>query len=395
MKKKLMILLGSLSLVLVLVACAAPAPTPAPAPSPPAAPGPPSGPPGPPPGPPGPPPGPPGPPPGPPQALPEVAPIVLEMNSHAVKTEMEHVGAVQYWIEAVEKATNGRVKINLYEASGLVPVREAYDACVTGLCDVSTVVLTAYAGRFPLTLDTVLLPLLYPPDRSCEVGSLAAWHIFEKFPVVRDEFAGVKVIWLNTSPGGAVLAKKPVYTLEDANQMKIFGISGVGGETLEMLGFSPAYMRPGEQYLALEKGTIEGMVYGYDTLISRKHTEVTDYATVTGFCFAQALFGAVMNLDTWNSLPPDIQEAIDKVSGEAIAKNVGVEWDKSTKETIELVKKEYPDFETYFLPPEEIERWVKLIEPQLGAQGAKMDREGLPGTVIINELRQFGQQFFK
>ena len=54
------------------------------------------------------------------------------------------------WIKAVETATNGRVKIELYPEETLVKEADQYDAVVSGLADIASITADATPGRFPL-----------------------------------------------------------------------------------------------------------------------------------------------------------------------------------------------------------------------------------------------------
>src|SRR5947207_3984928 len=50
-------------------------------------------------------------------------------------------------------------------------------------------------------------------------------------------------------------------------------------------------------------------------------------------------FGFFMNEEKWNKLPKQDQDAIDKISGEWIARHAGQSWDEADKKGLEVLKK--------------------------------------------------------
>jgi TRAP-type C4-dicarboxylate transport system substrate-binding protein len=50
-------------------------------------------------------------------------------------------------------------------------------------------------------------------------------------------------------------------------------------------------------------------------------------------------FGFFMNEDKWNKLPKQDQDAIEKISGEWIARHAGLSWDEADKKGMEALKK--------------------------------------------------------
>ena len=91
-------------------------------------------------------------------------------------------------------------------------------------------------------------------------------------------------------------------------------------------------------------------------------------------------FAQAMNWDTWNSLPPDIQDAIMSVSGlegsEFYGKNM---FDTCAVVAHDLIKEEgYPMIE-YTLPQEELEKWQEIAGKPIWEDWVKkMEAAGHP-----------------
>ncbi len=87
-----------------------------------------------------------------------------------------------------------------------------------------------------------------------------------------------------------------------------------------------------------------------------------------------------VNKQKWESLPPDVQQAITSVSGLEAAKFWGHNFfDTAEEGVIERVKKGNYQMVKYTVPPEELERWTKVAgEPLWKEWVKKMESRGRP-----------------
>lgn len=315
-------------------------------------------------------------------------PEVIEM-SWATGLPPFH-GGVKYvatpWTEMIAERTDGRVKVTVYPGAALCKDDEVYPSVVSGLVDIGPGVLAHYPGRFPLS-SVIELPLL--GFTSASDATKALWELYEKFPEIRAEYSEVHMLWLKAKPLFQIqTVKKPVRTLEDLKGLKLRSIGGVAGETLTRLGGVPVVMPAPDSYLAMEKGVIDGSVFPWEAMESFKLYELENYHTVvnlyTGGDFV------VMNLDLWNSLPPDIQKVFDELTGAWGADFESKVWDEQDalgKEScIEAGN------EVYILPPEELDKWREIVQPMWAKWVADMEAKGLPGQAVFDEtLRLAGK----
>ena len=80
------------------------------------------------------------------------------------------------------------------------------------------------------------------------------------------------------------------------------------------LGGSPVGVAPTEQVEQMQKGTLDGVVIDYGGAgIAFKMGGTVKHSTEMYSYVAS--FGLAMNEDTWNKLPPDLQQLIDQVAG--------------------------------------------------------------------------------
>jgi len=143
------------------------------------------------------------------------------------------------------------------------------------------------------------------------------------FKVMDDAWAEVGFKQLFNTPQGAYgIANnvRPLKTPADFDGWK-FRVSGSLGFVKTMENMTKGYSFQMETlpwadlYSALETGVVDGNWTIWNSLAQERHFEVTKYYTVLNFGWD--CNNAVMNLELWNSLPADLQEAIKLAAAKA------------------------------------------------------------------------------
>lgn len=296
-----------------------------------------------------------------------------------------HVDIFEPWAKEVEQRTEGRVKITLYPGGALGKAPDHHDMVVGGVCDIAYMIHGYTAGRFPLT-SVMELPCLIPTS---EVGTRVTGDIYKKYLKPEHESVKMLFIWC-MAPAQLHTSKKPVHTLADFKGLKLRTPGAHQAAMVEKLGGTPLSMPITEVYSSLEKGVADGAVLPWEVIKPFKFQEVTKYHTI-GNLYSMTNC-VVMNLDTWNSLPSDIQKIIDEVDSEytGIAAKVF-----DANETVGRKICEDAGHEIYNLPPEEWQRWLERISPLWDEWIADMEAKGLPGKAIANEARQLAEKYSK
>jgi TRAP-type transport system periplasmic protein len=287
---------------------------------------------------------------------------------------------LESWGKDLEKRTNGRVKVNYYPGGTLVPAVQSYDAVTKGISDVGNHVIGYTIGRFPLT-EVLDLPLGYPNNT---VPTKLANAFYAKFKP--KEFDDVKVLWFHAQAPGIVHTKtKPINKLEDLKGMKMRTF-GPNAELMSLLGGTPVAMPMGDVYDALSRGVAEGLMCAYEATEGFRFGEHLKYTTENYGTSYSAVFVVVMNKDTWNSMPPDIQKIVDSMSPEYIEKYAAM-WDEVEKSGKEFLLKRGNKIIT--LSKEEDARWVKAAQPIFNTYLKNMKEKGLPGEEALKFARDY------
>lgn len=279
----------------------------------------------------------------------------------------------EQWAKDVEKATNGKVKINIYHGATLTPANQTYDSVVNGISDIGMSACAYTRGKFPLT-EVIDLPLGYKSGAQA-TGLINAYY--KKFQP--KEFDNVKVLFFHAHGPGILHTKKPVNKMEDLKGMKVRS-TGLSAKVVQSLGGAPVGMPMTESYDALSKGVTEGILAPYEALKGFKLGEVTKYTTESyGSAYSTAFF-VVMNKQKWNSLPADVQNAIDKTSQEYVVK-YGKVWDEIDKEGVDFINAR--GNKIIKLSAQENARWAQQVRPILDEYVKTTTAKGLPGDQAL------------
>lgn len=301
-------------------------------------------------------------------------------GTHPAETDL-----VQPWIKALEEATEGRLLVTSYPNQTLLPADAIYDGVVTGVADIGLSCFSYTRGRFPV-LEAFELPGV--KYANSKVAGRVAWEGIKQLNP--QEIQDTKLLMVLTTGPGDLYTKVPVRNLEDLQGLEVRA-TGLSAKTLEALGAVPVAMPQSEAYEALSKGVVEGNLGPVEVLQGWRQAEVTDYLTRTPFLY-NTLFFITMNLDQWNSLPADMQQAIEEVS-ETYFENVALGlWDQQNQAALAWAVDE-TGMETFTLPEEEVARWIKLVEPIQEDYVAKMNQEGLPGQEILDTVQNLAEQY--
>lgn len=225
------------------------------------------------------------------------------------------------WVDTLRERSNGRLDIEIFDGAQMGPTPRYYDFARTGVADITWFLHGATPGRFPLT-ELINLPFLVG---SAEIGTKVL-----NDPAVRahldKEHEGVRVLYLLThQPGNLHMRDTPVRSPDDFRGKRIRFAAATIREYIAALGGTPVGVPPPEMAESLQKGTIDGVFIDY----GGAHTAFKLGGLVkytTEFYAYVTSFGVVMNQESYDRLPPDLQKLIDETTAD-VSEEVGKMWD--------------------------------------------------------------------
>ncbi|MCX8022031.1 MAG: TRAP transporter substrate-binding protein [Syntrophorhabdaceae bacterium] len=294
---------------------------------------------------------------------------------------------LQEWGKDLEKRTGGKVKVNYFAGGTLAPAAQTYDAVVKGIADVGNHVLGYTMGRFPFS-QVLDLPIGTPPG---EAATKISNEMYNKFKP--KEFDDVKVLWFHAQPGGYLHTRaKPVAKLEDVKGLKL-RCYGSNAKFVGLIGAAPVAMPMPEVYDALSKGVVDGLLSSYEALEGFRTGEHIRYSTENITTAYSATFIVAMNKKKFASLPKDIQDTIDKMSGEYINRYAKMWADIDISGKNWLIKR---GVKIISLSADEEARWYeKGAKPLADEYIKEMKAKGMPGEEAVKFLLDSFKQYRK
>ena len=284
-------------------------------------------------------------------------------------------------LEELKKRSNGRITYTLYAGGALGKGPEHYDIVKNGLSDMGYFTATWTPGRFPLTDVLSMASWVDGKDLAANIGNQVYAKALEK------EFKGVKVLELNGCIQSFLWTTKPVHTLEDLKGLKIRTPGGMQTGYIKSLGAQPVFMPLGDVYLAMETGTIDGLVTCPPLVLAFKLYEVAKYGVRATFgCVSE---GVIMNQKSWDRTPADLQEIIVDVVGNPFAVTHGL--DKKTYGQM-ISEIEAKGVKIYTLPPKEEARWFARFQNVTREWVAELEKKGKPAKEAVMMYNQIVEQ---
>jgi TRAP-type C4-dicarboxylate transport system substrate-binding protein len=293
--------------------------------------------------------------------------------------------ALEKWMDTIEKETGGRVAFRRYPAESLVKESDSWAAVTKGICDVVILLASSYADRFPRT-DLMALPNLFP---NATVGSMVLQNLQDE-GYLASEWAEVKVLWHATnSPADVGCRTRQIKTLEDWQGIKVAVTGEPETSTIKALGSVPVVIPKTEHSMALKKEIVDAAWLELNGQVAFEYYEVAPYRTI---CHGGVrTLDYVMNLETYDSLPPEIRAVFDRNSGMLWSVITGKIFDSCLQRSADFLNIRHPP--AYMPPEEEFARWQKAWEPVYEKAVDELEKKGINGKALLARMRELSQRY--
>jgi len=312
------------------------------------------------------------------------APEVIEWNLSMWGGAGARVWPVHPWyVEEIEKRTEGRLKITTHLGAALAPSKEQLDGIKAGMYDMCHFATGYHPGNSSCAIFFDL-PGLTPADLK-EMAQLEL--AFMEHPAAKaemlDRWNAVYIGLSHTRPHYTFLGTKPIRTLADFKGQRV-RVGGEAAKLIEKLGGVGLMVTAPEVYEALSKGTLDHSYFAPASHQGYKIHEVSQYFIYNiGLGSGMGWF-AVANADSWAALPEDIKAIHWELAEELMLERLPAEMNKKIDEI--FAEWEGLGIEFMEFPAEGramIEAEAKLMQE---AYAEKLDAEGLPGTEMLEYL---------
>lgn len=216
-------------------------------------------------------------------------------------------------VDATNAALKGKLKTTLFNSGALVPPEQMYPALSRGVYDAAYMV-----SMMRFAAGSVAFGLPFAWENVDQVMDF--YYDFGFLEFMRNIDKKNNIFFGCPMPFGSVslFSKFPVHKLEDFKGKKIWA-EGPTAELVKSLGGNPVWFDPGDVYMGLKLGTIDGVFWGFAELETLKIKEVVDYIMLPA-PISPLVLDWVINLKSWNALDSKVQAEYEKVMKENVVK---------------------------------------------------------------------------
>jgi len=246
------------------------------------------------------------------------------------------VEAVENMGKKLEKATNGRLSVQMYASMQLGGEKEAIEQAQVGAIQFARVSVGAL-GPVIDELNVFNMPYLFRSTAHMQkvIDGPIGQELMDK--VTNNPKAGlVAICWMDAGARSLYDTKKAIKTIDDLKGMK-FRVMGnpMFVDMMNALGGNGVAMGYDQVFSALQTGVVDGAENNPPSFVFDNHYQVAKYYTLTEHLIVPEM--VVFSRKTWDSLSKDDQALLTKFGREA-QQEERVLWTKYEKEALDKAK---------------------------------------------------------
>lgn len=281
------------------------------------------------------------------------------------------------------KAGSGKgFEFEYYPAEQMGKAKDLLSLTQTGVVDIAYVAPGFVSDKMPLSVVSEL-PLNF--TGSCQ-ATMAYWNMAKPGGMLdKLEFApnGVRVLFTIVLPPYQVVTRKPFSTLKDMEGMKIRASGSAKELLLKKLGAVPVLMPTPEVYESLSRGTIDGVLFPFNSLPPYDIHKLSKTGTI-GENFGTFVANWVISEKRWQTLPPAMQKDLSAM-GEELTRSACAQVEKDEAGDVEKVKA--AGVKLTPLPAADKAR-LQTVSADVAKDWAEnLDRRGKQGTQVLKAFQ--------
>ncbi|WEF32788.1 TRAP transporter substrate-binding protein [Pseudoduganella chitinolytica] len=305
------------------------------------------------------------------------APIVIKF-SHVVALDTPKGQAAERFKQLAEKATNGRVKVEVYPNSQLYKDKEELEALQLGAVQMLAPSLAKFGPLGVKEFEVFDLPYIFP-------NKTALYNVTEgpigKGLLKKLESKGITGLAYWDNGFKIMSANKPLRVPADFRGQKMrIQSSKVLDAQMRSLGANPQVLAFSEVYQALQTGVVDGTENPPSNMYTQKMHEVQKFGTLSNHGYLG--YAVIVNKKFWDGLPADIRTALEGAMREATTYEKAIA-QRDNDMALEAMKK---SGKTQFiaLTPQQQAEWKKALAP------VQKQMESRIGADLINAINKEG-----
>lgn len=298
--------------------------------------------------------------------------------------------SMEPWMEKVEELTDGKVQFEAFVGGELVNVPDEAEAVLNGTIDVGLLLPIYEPDQYPMA-EVTMLPLSHSDTY---IASNAWRKLIESEVELADgktyydfQFDQFKVFPVSATQEYSISTTgKEFNSVDDIVGTSLRTPSRIHEIYAEKTGINSITIAAVEMYDAMSRGAFDGSFYSIADWSGYGFQDLFKY-TLTGINFGHFNAFIGMKKETWESLPEDVQQAMEQAYEEIFIPGAD-EWVNRAEVTIEENEAEggkFVDFAT--LDQSVQDHFNKGIEETWIEYAELLEKDGLPGYELIKLWR--------
>lgn len=287
-------------------------------------------------------------------ALAQDAPVELRFAHWLPPQHPLHVMGMTEWIESIQEASGGSIKITIYPAQQLGQAGDHYDMARDGIADISFVNPGYQPGRFPI-IAAGELPFLVS-NATGGSAALDAWYR----EYSEQEMADVKPCLVHFHSPGTFHSREAIKVPEDVRGLNVRPAHATMAAFVSALGGQNFQVSAPESRDALERGVADVISFPWNSIlifgiegVATNHLDLPLYATT---------FAWTINKARYEGLSEAQRQVIDDHCTSEWAERVASGWagdEDSGREKLIAME----GHEAYVPTDEEVALWREAAAP--------------------------------
>ena len=296
------------------------------------------------------------------------APIVIKF-SHVVATDTPKGQAAERFKLLAEKATRGRVRVEVYPNSQLYKDKEELEALQLGAVQMLAPSLAKFGPLGVKEFEAFDLPYIFP--------SKAALYSVTEGPVGKSllqklEPKGITGLAYWDNGFKMMSANKPLHAPADFKGQKLrIQSSRVLEAQMRALGAYPQVLAFSEVYQALQTGVVDGTENPPSNMYTQKMYEVQKHLTVSNHGYLG--YAVIVNKKFWDGLPRDLRASLETAMREATSFEKTIA-QRDNDQALEAIRKTGKTV-VYTLTPAEQAEWRRALLPVHKTMEARIGKD--------------------
>lgn len=220
------------------------------------------------------------------------------------------------WMDEVTRRTDGAVVFDYFPGQQLGKAADMLSLTQNGVTDIGYIGPAYVSDKMPVS-EVAMLPDSFA--NSCE-GTRAYWKVARDGIVAKQDYVPNKIrlmLAVALPPYQILTIKTPVTALGDVKGLKLRSTGGAQDILARTLGAVPVRMAAPDTYESLSRGTLDGVVFPLDSVVSYNLEKLLGYSTENAN-FSSFILAYSISDASWKKLKPEVQNIMQEVADEVV-----------------------------------------------------------------------------